>query len=462
MRSAQTPESTAAAIRRGRIALVFLAAIAATALNEDICAEEPPPHAWYAPLKDIALGPGKVDVQFSERVRYEYLHNFSILRYGEEDDDVLLLRTRLGLDYRLDDRTHVFVEAQDARYTLNRLDVADFPGSCSYLDQADLRQAFVEIRRIGDSPLGLKAGRQILLYGDRRVFAPAEWGNVGNYWWDAVKLSLDMPSAQIDVLYGQRVLSEPYDLNFDHYPWHVGAVYARFGKGPTTFDAFYVIKHDWSGACQGESGTGDETRHTLGFLMDRPAGDGWDYGLFGAGQLGKYGRDDIRAFGAIGRVGYTFDVPWKPRLGAEISYASGDRSPADGVRGTFDGIFGAMDIPYGWMNVVSWKNLEDYAITASIQPTKSVRLSAEYHLFRLAESRDAWYWISGRPERRDPGGGAGRDLGQELDLIFRWQLGRELELLVGYSHFFAGAYLGRTGGSDEDADWFFVQFTYSF
>jgi hypothetical protein len=163
-------------------------------------------------------------------------------------------------------------------------------------------------------------------------------------------------------------LSEPEKWNFDHWPYHVGAVYARVKQLPVMLDAFYVIKNDWSGKAKGERGTGDETRHTFGLFSERTAGKGWDYGFFVAGQLGEYGRDDIRAFGLIARGGYTFKPSWKPRAGFEFNYASGDRDPNDGAAGTFDGIFGAMDIPYGWMNVVSWKNLEDYVLNLSVQP----------------------------------------------------------------------------------------------
>jgi hypothetical protein len=257
-------------------------------------------------------------------------------------------------------------------------------------------------------------------------------------------------------------LSEPTEWNFDHWQYHVGAVYARIKQLPVTLDTFYVIKNTWGDDVTSEHGTGNETRHTFGFFSERPAGNGWDYGLFVAGQLGDYAGDDIGAFGVITRVGYTFPVAWKPRLGAEFNYASGDSDPKDGRIGTFDGIFGAMDIPYGWMNVVSFKNLEDYAVNASIQPLRPLKLSAEYHYFRLAEASDAWYWVNGKAERRDPTGATGCDLGHEVDLIARWQVNKELELLFGYARFFPGSYVRRTPGSHSAASWAFAQFIYTF
>jgi hypothetical protein len=445
--------------RRG----TWLAWLAMAALHSPtVEAAEAPAGSWYSPLKDIEVGPGQLDIGLNIRTRYEYLDNFSILEYGTgADDDVLLLRTRLIADYRLTEQAHTLVEFQDARYWLNRLELSDFGQSSSYFDEFDLRQAYLEWEHIGRSPFGLKVGRQIMLYGDRRVFAPAEWGNVGNYWWDAAKLYYDTDALEVDTFYAQRVLSEPKGWNFDHWPYHVGAVYARMKQLPVTLDAFYVVKHDWSGNSFGESGTGDETRHTFGLFSERPAGKEWDYGLFAAGQLGEYGGDDIRAFGVIARGGYTFQAAWRPRLGMEFNYASGDHDPADGVAGTFDGVFGAMDIPYGWMNVVSWKNLEDYVLNVSVHPTKSLKLGVDYHYFRLSQSRDAWYWVNGKPERRDPSGGAGQELGHEVDVIIRWQANKELELIAGYTRFFAGDFLRNTPGNDQDANWAFLQLTYS-
>lgn len=427
-----------------------------------VLAQETTAPPWFAPLKNIEIGPGKLDVGFYLRARYEWLDNFNIQHYGVPADDVLLYRSRLSLDYRLESQAHAFIEFQDARYWFNRLDLSDFDVPCSYRDDLDLRQAYVEWQHIAESPFGFKLGRQIFQYADRRLFAPADWGNVGNYWWDAAKFSFDTEAVQVDALYAQRVLSEPTSWNFDHWPYHVGAAYARIKRLPVTLDAFYVIKHNWSGEVKSETGTGDETRHTFGIFTERPAGNGWDYELFAAGQLGDYAGDDIGAFGIITRLGYTFPVAWKPRLGAEFNYASGDSDPKDGRAGTFDGVFGAMDIPYGWMNVVSFKNLEDYALNASIQPLRPLKLSAEYHYFRLAEAHDAWYWVNGKAERRDPTGAAGRDLGHEVDVIARWQVNKELELMFGYAHFFPGNYVRRTPGSHTGADWAFAQFIYTF
>ncbi len=188
-----------------------------------------PAKDWYSLLKDIPAGPGKLDIGFDLRTRYEYTDNFDVRRYGTEtSDNLLLLRTRLNLDYKFTDQAHVFVEFQDARYWLSDLNRSLWTENCPFYDEFDLRQAFLEWKHIGDSPFGFKAGRQSISYADRLVFGPGEWGNVGRYWWDAARLCYTTEPVQVDLLYGQRIISEPTHWNDEHYPFQMFAAYAQF------------------------------------------------------------------------------------------------------------------------------------------------------------------------------------------------------------------------------------------
>ena len=421
------------------------------------------PKDWYAPLKNIELGPGKLDIDLNLRTRFEYLDDFNVSTYETEDnDDLLLFRTRLGLDYHLSRDAHLRVQLQDARHWLNRLGKHDFPETCPYFDQADLREAYFEWEHIGGSPLGFKVGRQSITYADKRVFGPGDWGNVGRYWWDALKLYIDTEPAKIDVLYGQRIISEPTDFNDRHFDFDMLGLYAQIKKLPCKLDLFYTLRYDDHGGLEGEYGEGDEQTHTLGLHLDGKIGGNWDYGGMFAWQFGEFGRDDVEAYAVNARLGYTFDLPWKPRIGAEFNYASGDRDPGDGKHQTFDTIFGAMDLYYGRMNLVSWKNLQDYQITFGVEPMKDLKLWADYHFLRLDSDTDAWYWASGKPARRDRTGGSGQELGQEIDLLAQWKITRNLELFAGYAYFMPGGFIHNTPGSQDDADWAFIQLTYSF
>ena len=418
---------------------------------------------WYRPLKGISLGPGSLDVGGSVRARYEVYDNFSIRRYNTRfTDDALFARLRLNFDYHFSESAHAFVMLQDSHFWFNRLHVGDFPGSCPYQNPLDLRQAYFEWQRIGDSPWGFKIGRQAISYRDKRIFGPGEWGNVGRYAWDAAKITFETDAVRIDAFAAQRVLFDPRRFDSRHFGFDAYAVYAQVKKLPVDLDLFYVLKYDDHGTTVGESGVSDEKRHTFGLYWGRSPGKGLDYGATTVVQCGRYGGDDIRAYGYNNSMGYTFDAPWSPRIGVELSYASGDHDPTDGDHETFDNVFGAVDCFYGRMNLFAWKNLADYQATFSVKPTKKMKIWLDYHFFRLAEDSDAWYYCSGRPQRRDPTGHSGSTLGHELDLMLKWKMTDDLELFTGYAHFFPGGFIKHTPGGHDDAGWAFVQLLYRF
>lgn len=91
-----------------------------------------------------------------------------------------------------------------------------------------------------------------------------------------------------------------------------------------------------------------------------------------------------------------------------------------------------------------------------IKPSDKLDIRLDWHYFRLDKAQDAWYYSNGRAQRHDPTGAGGTDLGHELDLVANYKHSKDLEFLFGYSHFFPGLFIQRTGTSP-DADWVFVQ-----
>ena len=420
---------------------------------------------WYSPMKDIPLGPGTLSFDANIRSRYESLGNFNVKGYGtDERDDLLLLRTQLGMDYRLKPSVadaHFYVRVQDSRFWSDQLDRGEFPESCAHFDQFDLREAYCEAKHLGGTPLGFKLGRQNIFYADKRMLGPADWGNVGGYWWDAAKLYVDTRPVQVDLLYAKRIISEQTKPNTEHYPYCVAAVYAQIKRLPFKLDAFYIMYYDGSGEAKGENRPGNEMRHTLGFYADGATG-GWDYRGTIAGQFGERAGDTIEALGVHLRGGYTFDAPWKPRLGVDLAYATGDSDPKDGEAQTFMGGFAGVSMIHGWMCMVDWKNLAEVQPAFSVRPVKELELLGEYHFFRLASSKDAWYWGNAKPFTRDKTGKSGRDLGQELLLAAKWKPLKWLDVLAAYAHFVPGEFVRRKAPHHAAADWFFTQLTVNF
>ena len=428
------------------------------------------PH-WSDLLKNIPIGPFRLDIGGSVRYRYEHQDGFNVQRYADDrkgfgSDGFLLQRNRLEFTLRMGEEARVFVQLQDARVDGSNFSTDDFNWrlySCPYRNPLDVRQAYVEWLHIGGSPFGFKIGRQAIFYGDYRVWGPGEWGNVGRYTWDAVKLIADTPLAEVHGIFANRVRYDPH--SFDEHDSRLDAygAYAMIKGLPFKLDLFWLAKRTRSRMVVDAKGTTlDLDTHTVGFHVDGKLGRGWDYGGTLAHTFGKRNGLDVRASGAHARLGYTFGHPWQPRIGVEYSYASGDPDAGDSTYQTFDGAFGGIDTTkYGWMNFFCWMNLQDYAATFSVKPIPKTKVALEYHIFRLDEAKDAWYWSSGRPARQDATGRAGSNVGQELDLSVSYDYSARLKFLAGYSRFFPGPFLRRTGPSP-GADWFFVQTQYNF
>jgi len=426
--------------------------------------EERNPHdEFWSRLKGMRLGALILDFSGQVRFRYEYDHGFTLKEYKPHGHDQLILeRIRLDLSARFRNEARFFLQLQDAHAFLTRLGDKDFPTSSPIEDTLDIRQLYVEWLRIGGSPIGFRVGRQQISYGDQRVFGPGNWGNTGRFAWDAAMLKIDTPGFWTDAWVGKYLTykSDVWpDRDIDHFLTFV--CYTHVKELPFRLDLFYVLKHDSSGKVAGESGLGNLLSHTIGLQAEGHAFGVLDASTTFAAQLGRYGNDALRAFGASGKLGITLPVAGKPRLGGQYTWGSGDSSPTDGVHGTFDGVYGGRDIFfYGYLNLFFWANLRDAEVDFSLEPRRSLAFYVEYHHFRLDQGTDAWYTTGLKAYRRDPTGRSGTNLGDELDFRAAWTLWNHLELMGGYGRFFPGRFVENTGPGAA-ANWFFLQTAYS-
>ena len=174
---------------------------------------------------------------------------------------------------------------------------------------------------------------------------------------------------------------------------------------------------------------------------------------------GRAGGFDLTAFAIHAGIGYTFDVPWIPRVGLEYNYGSGDHNPNDGNIQTFQNLFPSNHNPYGIMDEFSWQNMHNPAIVVTANPCQTLKAQLEFHGFWLANTNDFWYQSNGTTTVR-PLNTAARNAssfaGTELDFILTWSPLKQLSFQGGYSHFFAGDYLQDTGPAS-DANYGYVQ-----
>ncbi|MBI3999681.1 MAG: alginate export family protein, partial [Candidatus Omnitrophica bacterium] len=184
----------------------------------------------------------------------------------------------------------------------------------------------------------------------------------------------------------------------------------------------------------------------------------FDYGIEWAWQFGSRAHDDIKAWAWHNEVGYTFVVlPWDPRINFEFNHGSGDDDPSDGDFKNFDNLFPTNHFFYGYMDFASLRNMNNIKLGTDLKPHPRIKLSCDYHWFFLDTNRSAWFNAGGgvlRPARS----GASTTVGQELDLLAKWEVTKHVGLLIGYSHFHAGPFVKDTGAHDA-ANFFYVQTT---
>jgi len=395
------------------------------------------------------------------RLRGEIDDKFTVKKYGTgTKDDFFLSRLRFEIDLKVAKNLKIHAQIQDAEVLGSSFSDKDFKGSNNpFHDPFDINQLYIEYWPV--EKFGVKAGRQAISFGDRRIFGPGDWGNTGRYAWDAVRLLYKSDSIDGNLITGRYILHDP-----DVWPNKqingvtTFATYNTIKNLPFQLDLFYVLKYDDRGITKGETSIGNLSSHYAGFRIDGKSGQ-WNYDTTIVKEFGKWAADTIDAYGIVCTIGYTFDTKWKPHLILQYIIGSGDRDPNDSKHGAFDGVFGGADtVLYGWMNLFFFQNLREHRLDLVLTPGETITLRGEYHYFMLDKAKDAWY-SPGNPQRRDKTGSSGRELGHEVDLTLRKKVSDFIEILAGYSFFVPGEFIKNTGSSPV-AQWYFLQTTFYF
>jgi len=416
----------------------------------------PPP----APPNPLSFFGGKLVFDIQEKLRVESRENnfdFNDNVDSLTDDTWFLNRFRLGMKIAPTPFFSIYLQGQDSREWDS--DRPNIPGALGAEgdDSFDLRQGYIEL---GNPKKGLsgKIGRQLFLYGDERLIGPLDWTNLGRTF-DAVRLHYQGDKWWVDAFASSVVRFR--DGSFNESDWldsddtrdqfFSGVYFSTTAIGKQTTD-FYILHLDE------EFAGGDTSFVTLGTRMKSTPGafNGWDYETEMAYQTGDVRGNDLEAFAGHWGGGYTFpNCPWKPRVGVEYNYGTGDSNAADGEVETFQNLFPTNHKFYGYMDVFSWQNMHNAAITLSATPTKKLTARLDYHLFWIADTNDGWYRANGTTLVRPINNTADSFAGSEFDLTLIYKACKNLTLQAGYSHFFAGEFLEATGASD-DADFGYV------
>lgn len=395
------------------------------------------PAQWAKTVSDQS---GKrLQISVESRGRYERW------RGPGRDLDVALFRHRFTLSYKPSPWLKLTGAVRDSRapgYGPN--------APASVRDSADLHEAFFELFPDRKQGLSLAAGRMALSYGETRLLATAQWGNVQRTF-DTARATWRTTKSRTDVFFAAPMRTRLNEFNrplFGERLWGVYSVFSEV-RGSHTVD-LYALRREQNrtaGFRGGSSldGTDRLGVNTFGVRATGPAAGGTKYGLEGAVQTGKIGPDSHRAFAWASWLSKRW--PFGSRhfeLQGEYKFASGAKDPKPGTQaGTFDTLYPSTHDKFGHMDLFSWRNIHYARLLGTVALTRSVSLNAMYNSWWLASRRDSLYNVSGAPIVRSPDGSAGRHVGQEADLFATWRFHNFL-FGAGGGRMFQGEFLRNT------------------
>jgi Alginate export len=395
------------------------------------------------------------------RQRLEYFNQFN---WGDSEpqrsDAFLASRIRWNADLHVTPYFRLFAEGKSALVPTNR----DLQGgnTNTFMDTINLQNGFADIM----IPLGeqanvtLRGGRQEITYGHQRLVGVSDYTN-SRRTFDGARGIVRVGDWTINPFWAQHVVVQPYQPDTSTTAQQLFGIYSTGPAHllPMNLDLYYLGVDNETAAFNGTSGR--ERRHTLGLRTWGNIGQtNWDFEFEGAGQFGTVGSGNISAGFFTAILGYTLPVKdLSPRVYLEFDYGSGDKKPGGNV-GTFNQLYPSAHGFNGYIDYIGWQNIISPNAGVSLKPVRDLTLSLQQYFFWRASDRDAIY-NSGLAVIRPGTGTRARYVGAETDLLANYQFTRHLLGYTGYSYFFPGGFIHKSG-DHKASNYFYAALEYTF
>jgi hypothetical protein len=373
-----------------------------------------------------------------------------------------LNRVRLFGELWYQDRLRVFAEFLDARTTDQNLTPLQ-----SDRNYADILNLFIDVKTlpIGDDAVYARLGRQQLLLGSQRIISTSDWGFTGRTF-EGVRVFYRSEVFDANLFWLQPVIPKFDQPDRIDTHQHFAGLYTTYRPAKDRFlDTYWLYFNNQNSPAQARQSTVGALAtiapydvHTLGFRYAGKGQTGWLWDSENMLQLGRAERGRIVAGNLSNGIGYYLrDLPLTPTIWTYFDYASGSANP--GGTNTFNQLFPLAHYYLGQADYVGRANIQDLNFHLYLYPSNWTTLNVQYHIFQLAQAKDALYNTSSAVSRADPTGKAGRDVGSELDVSAAFHLGPRTDVLAVYSYFFPGRFLNSTGPSS-NANTVYLLFNY--
>ncbi|HEY3743600.1 MAG TPA: alginate export family protein [Bryobacteraceae bacterium] len=403
-------------------------------------APQPPSEAPLTDVVNQAL-PSWVKLSGEERARYE---NITHVGYADSDDSYLLLRFRFTMDLTPTTWLRFKFQAQDSRV----LGQNTLPAPATQKDALDLRIGYVDFGS-ESGLIELRAGRQLLTFGEQRLLGDPDWSNVGRSF-DAARLTLRGSGwGRVDFFTGAYVKINPVSFSEPVPSQHLDGAYGSLTHiiplGVVEPYLIWRLEHSFKNE-EGVIGNLDE--RTTGIRIAGKVRAAVDYSFEFAGQHGSYAGDSITAWALHGLGGWTVPrMDKKLHVYSEWNAASGDTELKDGRHQGFDQLYPAGHDKLGFDDLFAWSNLEHFRTGGDYKIHRRLTLVAAINEFWLDSATDGLYNSSGKLIARSATGAAGRYVGSEVDLQGRWLIRPGTLAQIGYGRLNPGGFLkGTTPG----------------
>ncbi|RFC36416.1 MAG: Alginate export [Candidatus Nitrotoga sp. LAW] len=397
-----------------------------------------------------------LDIGVEARLRYESREN-DYRRKTDTVDEPISLRTRLYAAVKnIFDPLRATFEFQDSRrfnqgYPYTNLEVNKTEFIQGY-GELFFKDALGVDDRGNDRPLSLRAGRMAFELTDKRLVARNEYRNTTNNFqgYRAVlgQKNSDWQGTVFAFNPVVRFMEQADKAN--EAQWFYGAMFdVRKWSDVATFQPYYYllqqngskVKYASTGALATAVDKTNREINTGGLRAYGIVGNtGVDWDLNYVKQWGSDNGQDHDAYGYNMESGYTFNHAWKPRVMANLGYASGDKNPNDNKSQRFERLFGFAR-PWSHTDYIQMENIRATKLRGEFNPIATLKLDFGYSWYKLASATDRW---AGGNNLRDITGKSGKDIGDEFDMRAQFSVNKHLSMVVGYSYFMAGDFAKAT------------------
>jgi hypothetical protein len=428
--------------------------------------------SWLFAQNDSAV----IAFDVSIRERFESWNGLNAKNYGNSDgvgnlhDNILLQKIIAGFNYTPNDKITISTHLQDSRAFGWSLRNAKYPNLFKIKEPGtetpyyvrnpneeffEIHDLFFEYKGLLNDSLIIKAGRQKIYFGDKRIFGPGEWGNTGSWSWDAIKFSYSNNSNYVSAFIGGTKIHDPQktSIPFTNTEFWGGGIYAHYHfPNIINIEPFYAYK---TAGSADYINTLSFQRHWTGVRLFYPDYHSFAYDFTIVKEFGHENNQRIDAYAYVAQIGYQFKSLFsKPKLSLRRTFASG--GTADNRMRIFDPVYGSRDSYYGRMNLVKWSNMTDNEIVLEIFPLKKISIEMSYNRFQIPSPENVTLLKTIQLEQGK------HYLGDELDIFIRYKKFTHFEFIGVFGYFLPGNIMPINNQPAKNSTWCAFQVLYAF